>query len=220
MAGSKRTKFFGEDIEEVLGRGGKRRLRRWYSILGVIAVATAIVFASAFVFSSKSGLIEVARVDVQVSGTLIGFITVAAFFFLGTISSTRKRVAEILTLAHREHSVVLDKTSSHEIFEIVGVLENICADLSGFLLDEVVSVISCFAVAVFLALLAILLVIQTPLVVSLVFIILGIGMFTIVILDMQKMLNLFHGYAYLVQGAILGYSSISELHRRIVGAKD
>ena len=91
----------------------KHGLKRYFSITLVLLVVTMSVFAVAFVlFPSESRLIQIANMVVQLSGILIGFIGIAVFYFLGTISSLRDRVTGLQAAVVTEIEIV-EKGRNH-----------------------------------------------------------------------------------------------------------
>ena len=212
------TTKFDEEVERTVGKSADRRIGYQYLIVSVLAVAAFIVFSVVFVhFHSASRLIETAKMGAQLSGTLIGFIAIAAFYFLGNINSLRERSARTLSAFSRGKSDAKRRESDEDIRRISSSLDDVCGSLCGFLLRTSVESIVSFGMAVFLSMLAIATAMSLFAAAGLTFMVLGIGIFSIALLDLQRMLNLLFKQMLLVEEALAGQGSISAVREKLVG---
>jgi hypothetical protein len=213
------TTEFDEEVERILGKSAGRRINYQYLIVALLGVATSIVFLLAFAFfHSVSRLVETAKMGAQLSGTLIGFIAIADFYFLGSMNSLRERATRTLSAVSEGKSDTKGRESDEDILRISSSLDGICGRLGGFLLTTSVESIACFGMAVFVSMLAVATAIGVLAAVGLCFMILGIGIFSIALLDLQRMLNLLFKYMLLLEEALRGHGSISALREKLVGA--
>jgi len=213
------TTKFDEEVERTIGKSADRRIGYEYLIVALIGVATSVVFSIVFaLFHSVSRLLETAKMEAQLSGTLIGFIAIASFYFLGNINSLRERSARTLSALSRGKSDAKRRESDEDIRRISSSLDDICGSLGGFLLSTSVESIACFGTAVFLSMLAIATAMSLFAAAGLTFMVLAIGIFSIALLDLQRMLNLLFKQMLLVEEALAGQGSISAVREKLVGA--